>query len=144
MRNAESDDWATLVKAGRIMAKLSQAAFGAAVGVARETVWRWETGKQKPENAEVVARVAKVIGEDEQRLLRAARLALTPGDAPKVDPRLRGLDPNDTVVKRILALDISEELRDRAFERHRRKLADRERQDLEELEFLAQREQGAA
>lgn len=144
VRSTESGDWATLVKAGRIAMGISQQALADAVGVSRSTVVRWEANTQKPENAEVVGKVAEVIRDDYDRLMRAAGLALAPRDAaPEPDPRLRGLDPNDRVVKRILALNITEELRDRALERHRRKLAEREQQDMEDLELLLAAERNA-
>lgn len=151
MRSTESGDWATLVKTGRVAMGLSQQALADAVGVSRSTVVRWERNTQKPENAEVVANLAEVIREDYDRLMRAAGLALVGRDgAPEPDPRLRGLDPNDRVVKRVMAIweagQISETLLARALNRRKRILAERETQDLEELELLAEaeRERGAA
>lgn len=142
MRYTDGGDWATLVKTGRIAVGMSQQALADAVGVSRSTVVRWERNIQKPENAEVVAKVAEVIRDDYDRLMRAAGLALAGrGTAPEPDPRLRGLDPDDRVVKRIMALDISEELRARALNRRRRILAEREQQDLDDLEFLVERDQ---
>lgn len=140
VRYMDSGDWATLVKTGRIAASMSQQALADAVGVSRSTVVRWERNTQKPENAEVVVKVAEVIRIDYEQLMRAAGMALKTDGAPEPDPRLRGLDPNDRVVLRIMAMDISEELRSRALNRHRRILAEREQQDLDDLEFLVERD----
>lgn len=137
VRNTEGGDWATLVKAGRMSVRLSQLALAKAVGISRETVWRWETGRQKPENAEVVGRLAKAIHQDYDELMRAAGLALAgPDEAPEPDPRLRGLDPKDPVVVTILGLDISDVRKERMLNRRRKILEERRRADLEELEFL--------
>lgn len=135
VRNTDGGDWATLVKTGRLAARLSQQALADAIGASRWTILRWEAGQQKPENAEVVAKLSKVIRQDYDQLMRAAGLALAgPEEAP--DPRLRGLDPNDRVVQTIMALDISNERKERMLSRRRKILADRERADLEEIEFL--------
>lgn len=141
VRNTDSGDWATLVKTGRLAARLSQQALADAIGASRWTILRWEAGQQKPENAEVVAKLSKVIRQDYDQLMRAAGLALaTPETAPP-DPRLRGLDLrglalNDRVVQTIIELDISKERKQRMLDRRRKILADRERADLEEIEFL--------
>lgn len=137
VRNTDGDDWATLVRTGRVAARLSQQALADAIGASRWTILRWEGNTQKPENAEIVAKLANVIRVDFDRLMRAAGLALAESEsAPKPDPRLIGLDPNDRVVKAILALDVSEARKGRMLNRRRQILADRERADLEEIEFL--------
>lgn len=145
VRNTESGDWATLVKAGRISVRLSQLALAKAVGVSRETVWRWETGRQKPENAEVVGRLSKVIHQDYDELMRAAGLALVePETAPEPDARLRGLDPRDPVVVHIMNLNVDEEMRGFMLDRRRQQIAERNEQDIREIEFWANRRSGAA
>jgi transcriptional regulator with XRE-family HTH domain len=144
MRHTKGDDFATLVRTGRLASGLSQLALAKAVRVSRETVSRWEFGRQKPENAEVVARVAEALKEDLGRLMRAAGLALDVEGEPKPDPRLRGLDPKDPVVIHILSLDIGEEMRGFMLDRRREIVALRQQQDLAEVEILARRERGAA
>lgn len=139
VRNTDSGDWATLVKTGRLASRLSQQALADAIGASRWTILRWEAGAQKPENAEVVARLAKAIRVDYDLLMRAAGLALAgPDAAPKPDPRLVGLDPADPIVQHILGLDISDQRKEWMLNRRRKILDDRRRADLEEVEFLAE------
>lgn len=144
MRHSDGDDFATLVRAGRLAARLSQLALAKAVGVSRETVSRWEFGRQKPENAEVVARLADALKEDLGRLMRAAGLAIEIEGAPEPDPRLRGLDPRDPVVLHIMALDIDEQMRGFMLDRRREILDLRRQQDLAEVDIIARRDRGAA
>lgn len=152
MRNTDSGDWATLVKAGRLAARLSQQALADAVGVSRSTVLRWEGGSQKPENAEVVAKLAEVIREDYNRLMRAAGLALEAEGAPEPDPRLRGLDPNDPVLRRILSGPWDDALKAQMLDRLRFRRAQdqaariqRELEEVEQAEEIWQRRgEGAA
>lgn len=145
MRNiaaAESDDWATFVKRERAAARVTQRQLALAAGVARETIWRWEAGRQQPENIETVLRVAERLGVDRDIALAAARLH--PGQAPAPDARLRGLDPNDPVIRHILSLtDISEEEKVKMIDRRREILARRNQQDIEDIEFYRQRSREA-
>lgn len=141
VRNTDSGDWATLVKTGRIAARMSQQALADAIDVSRSTVVRWERNIQKPENPEVVGRLAKVIREDHDRLMRAAGLALAGEAGPEPDPRLRGLDPNHPTVRRIMSLNVTEETRTWMLDRQRQLEAARVQQDIADLELLAQRDQ---
>jgi transcriptional regulator with XRE-family HTH domain len=52
--------------------------------VDRVTVWRWENGQQKPEDADVVARLAAVLEVDLEEALAAA--GLRPGIAAPTAP----------------------------------------------------------
>jgi transcriptional regulator with XRE-family HTH domain len=130
-RGIERDDWATFVARERKAAKMSQQALATLVGVARETVWRWETGKQKPESVELVEKVAAVLKVDPRLALAAAGLLASDEEPPALparDPRLHDLDPDDVVVQKIMALDIDEDDRDTMLNRHRQNLRhDRER-----------------
>lgn len=53
---------------------MNRTAFAAAAGIGRTTAWRWENSDQRPENIEVVARVAEVLGLDLDEALAAAGL----------------------------------------------------------------------
>lgn len=135
MRNTQGDasgDWATLVMTCRAAARMSQKTLAERAEVARETIWRWETGKQVPENVDTVKLVAAALGVDLDQALAAA--GLHPGQAPAVDPRLRGFAPNDPVVQKIMSLDVDEDMRDMMLERHRENLDLQQRRWLEDLE----------
>lgn len=143
MRNIpedQRDDWGTFVKRERLAARVTQQQLGDAVGVARETVWRWETGRQKPENVDVVVKVADFLNADRELALAAADLHV--GEAPKPDPKLRGLDPNDRSVRRILEGPFDDDLKDKMLARIRQRREEaralQEKQELEEIENLEQ------
>lgn len=92
-------NWSSYVTAARESANMSRKELAEAVGTVYATVWRWETGKQTPENGEVVARVAKVTGVDLNEALAAA--GLRPGvDAP--DRPARQDPPMDDDVRYLL------------------------------------------
>lgn len=86
MRNTPAGQrgtWATFAKAARTGARLSQSELARRLRVDRTTVFRWETGKQKPENAELVRLFSQVLDIDLDEALAAA--GLRPGPAP-VEP----------------------------------------------------------
>ena len=84
---------------------------------------------------DVVERFAKGFDLETDDVMWAAGL-LFEDPSHVADPRLAGLDPNDKVVRAIMNLDISEVRRTRMLNRRRQILADRERADLEEIDFL--------
>lgn len=108
-------------------------------GLSPSTISNWKTGKQRP-TLDKLAAIANVLGKPRRELWLQAGLVEAgdvDGETPEeADPRLRGLDPNDKVVQTIMALDVSNERKVRMLNRRRQILADRERADLEELEFL--------
>jgi transcriptional regulator with XRE-family HTH domain len=121
---------------------MTQRALSEKADVARETIWRWETGKQVPESVETVKLVALALGIDLDRALAAA--GLHPGQAPVAeDPRLRGFAPNDPVVQRIMSFDVDEDMRSMMLDRHRENLEFQQRRWLEDLERDL-RQRGAA
>lgn len=143
VRNVESGEFATLVRTGRIAARLSQQDLADAIGVSRWAVLRWEGNKQKPENAEVVAKLAEVIRVDYDVLMRAVGLALAgPGTAPEPDPRLRGLNPNSPQVRHIMSMEdeVDAETLEYMLNRQREIDALRARQDIAEIELIRKRE----
>lgn len=94
-------NWAAYVKAAREHAKMQRSEFATAIGSTYATVWRWETGRQKPENGDVVKRVAEVAGVDLDEALSAA--GLRPGSKvpdrpqrqePPLDPRAKKIAAN--------------------------------------------------
>lgn len=137
MRNTASGTWATLVREGRerVRPRLSQQALAELVGVDRTTIWRWESAGVRPENPEMVIAVAAALGVDQDEAMLAAGLAVAGKDAGDADPRLRGLDPNDPVVRKIMSFDVDDEMRDMMLDRHRHNL------ELDRQRYLAQLEQ---
>lgn len=125
VRNTSDENrgtWATFAKAARTGARMSQSELARQLGVERTTVWRWETGKQKPESADMVAAFARILDIEVDEALAAA--GLRPGvTAPKeptrepdeeielvrTDPRL-----DDDMRRRIIALIVERRQRDKA------------------------------
>lgn len=104
--------------------------------VSRATLFRIMMGETKRVSVDTVRLVAQVAGDDPEAVLAMAAGSLA--ELSDRDPRLDGLDPNDRVVQTIMALDISDERKERMLNRRRQILADRERADLEEIDFLVE------
>ncbi len=68
--------WGELVEQGRKALSISQTGLSKEIGVARETVWRWESGLVKPDSVEMVLKVAKVLHLDQLLALNAAGIPL--------------------------------------------------------------------
>lgn len=125
VRNTSDENrgtWATFAKAARTGARMTQSELARQLGVERTTVWRWETGKQRPENADMVAAFARVLDIELDEALAAA--GLRPGVvAPKeptrefdeeielvrTDPRL-----DDAMKQRIIDLIVERREREKA------------------------------
>lgn len=63
---------------------MSQSELARKLGVDRVTIYRWETGQQRPESAETVARFARETGVDVDEALAAA--GLRPGIQAPAEP----------------------------------------------------------
>lgn len=70
-------NWASYVQTARETSGLSRSELAKKIGTAYATVWRWETGRQRPERAEIVVRFASVTGVDLDEALAAAGLRPT-------------------------------------------------------------------
>ena len=70
---------------------MSGAELARRLQVDRATIWRWETGKQKPEGIEVIQVFADLFGIGLDEALAAA--GLRPDDAPRTEPLRPALDP---------------------------------------------------
>lgn len=139
----ESDDWATLVKTHRALRGATQGGLAELAKVSRETVWRWENGRQVPEDADTVDLVVKALPTlDRDTAFRAA--GLLPSAAVTADPyayvRAMGLDPNGRVVRVILSLDISEGLRMDALRREREMQLRDEQRRLDDLKWTIEQQ----
>lgn len=98
-------------------------------------------GETRRVSIDTVHLVADIVGDDRAVALRAAAGVLI-GEAEERDPRLKGLDPADPVVQKILALDIDDELREMMLDRRREILARRHEDDLKDIEFWANQNRG--
>jgi transcriptional regulator with XRE-family HTH domain len=75
MRNTDPPvrrTWATLVKQMREATGMSGAELGRRLKVDRATVWRWEAGRQRPENLDLVQAFAELFRVDLDEALVAA------------------------------------------------------------------------
>ncbi len=91
-----SGGWATYVKRAREGVPMSQSELARRLGTDRTTVWRWENDRQRPENADVVAAVARVLQLDQEEALAAA--GLRPGVEAPAEPT-RELDEELELVR---------------------------------------------
>jgi transcriptional regulator with XRE-family HTH domain len=106
MRNTKASqggNWAAYAKAAREAAHLSQSEFARRIGVDRVTVYRWETGRQKPEDGDMVRRFAEVAGTPLDESLSAAGLRPDDTRIPRTPTRDPALDPDILVILRRLA-----------------------------------------
>lgn len=124
MRNTggpQRGTWATYITTARERAALTKSELARRVGKDRATVGRWEDGKNRPDDADLVARVADVLGLDLDEALAAAGLrpGVTPPPTPtvEVDEEIdlvrtdKRLDPD--MKRRIIALILERRERDR-------------------------------
>lgn len=82
---AERGTWATLVKGMRDATGMTGAELSRRLGVDRATIWRWESGRQKPENLDTVKAFADLFALDVESALIAAGMA-PEGDTPPPAP----------------------------------------------------------
>jgi DNA-binding XRE family transcriptional regulator len=117
---------------------MTQQQLADALGVTRETVGRWESGKLKPGNIDTALAAVKTLGADREVGLRLAGYAPTDAEAvadPYAYVREMGLDPNNRVVRRILALKVDEEFRMRMLRRERQLQIRDEQARLDDIEW---------
>jgi transcriptional regulator with XRE-family HTH domain len=99
MRNTPSGTWATLVKRMRDATGMTGADLARRLDVDRATIWRWEAGRQKPENADLVKAFADIFGLNVDDALAAA--GLRPAELEEA-PR-EPMDPDVLALLRMLA-----------------------------------------
>lgn len=100
--DADRVAWATYAAMARKAARMSQSGLAKRVGVDRVTVYRWETGVQRPTDPDVVAAFAAALGLDVDEALAAA--GLRPGTPAPAAPK----PPDDPEVRLILTSGVSE------------------------------------
>ncbi len=114
--------WAAYVLTARERAGLTKSELARRIQKDRATVGRWEDGKNRPDDADLVARVAQVLGLDLDEALAAAGLrpGVTPPATPTMDLdeeiELVRTDPklDEDMKRRIIALILERRERDKA------------------------------
>lgn len=119
--------WAALVTATRERVSMTKSELARRLGVDRTTVIRWESGKNRPEDAATVQAFADLFGLDVDDVLAAAGLRVgTPAPGrPASDPPL---DPDVLIIMRRLSnpsASDAEKATIRATLRYLAELADR-------------------
>lgn len=115
---------------------MTQQQLAEALGLTRESIGRWESGKLRPSYDAAVAAI-RVLGIDREQGLAVAGYGAdgTAEPDPYAYVREMGLDPNNRVVRRILALDVDEEFRMRMLRRERQLQIRDEQARLDDLEW---------
>lgn len=138
--DAARDSWATLVRRNRERLQMSQQQLADALGIKRETVSRWESGKLARPAYDTAVAAIRALGIDRTEGLRVAGYA--EGDEqpdPYAYVREMGLDPSNRVVRRILNLaGVSEEFRMRALRREKQMQLRDEQARLDALEWAVE------
>lgn len=123
-------DWAAYAKRAREAAvpPIGQSELARRLGTDRTTIWRWEHGRQRPDDQGIVIKWADVLSIDRGEALAAAGLALdaTPPPTPAVDEE----------VEMILRADVDQRTKEMALEQlHRMRMRDKQRR-LEDIQTL--------
>lgn len=134
VRNTPADDprqtWANYVRALLTATGLSGPQLAKRLGVNAATVWRWETGRQKPESPEVPEALAELFALDVDEVLTAAGLRRDRA-AAKPEPVVP-LDPDMQIILRRLASPVASEAEKASIRATLRYLAElAERQERE-------------
>lgn len=128
--NQQRGAWATFAKAAREGSHMSQAELARRLDVERTTIWRWETGKQKPESADAVALFARVLGIDVDEALAAA--GLRPGTTAPAEPTREPDEEMDLIYAAPVDDQTKKLMIERLFQLRER---DKQRR-MEDIEFL--------
>lgn len=135
VRNTPADrprlTWAKYMQALREATGLSRPAMARRLNIDPATIWRWETGKQKPESPAVPQAIADLFGLDLDDVLTAAGLRLDRPPAAKPTPEPT-LDPDlQIIMRRLTDPNVSEPERAtiRATLRYLAQLADQQQRD---------------
>lgn len=135
MRNTEGPDrgaWATYAKRARegAVPPINQSELARRLGVDRVTIYRWETGQQRPEKADTVKVFAQVLGLDLDEALAAA--GLRPGVDVPTGPT-READEEEAIIRNNptlsdeMKVQIIKLMRDRRERERQQRIADAQR-----------------
>jgi transcriptional regulator with XRE-family HTH domain len=135
---SESDTWATLVRGNRERLGLSQKGLGDRLGVTRETIGRWESGRFRPDSIDVAEAAIRALGIHRPSGLRAAGYLSVQTDEPPEPPmwtfaRSLGLDPADENVHEILTAGWSGRTTEHMLREERRLQEEDRRRRLERI-----------
>lgn len=136
VRNTPADQrgtWATFAKAARTGARMSQVELARRLGVDRVTIWRWESGKQRPEDVGTAQAFATVLTLDVDEVLAAAGLKLG-AVAPTEPTRER-----DEEMELILAAPVDDRTKQLMIERLLELRERDKKRRLEDLEWMLKR-----
>lgn len=99
----ERGAWATLVRGARAATGMSGNELSRRLKVNRATIWRWESGIQRPDSPELVHAFASLFGLDLEDALEAAGLRPERGKEPPAEPPLPPMDEDLRYLVRKLA-----------------------------------------
>lgn len=121
--------WATYAEAARLRLKVDKTGMADLLGIERSTIHRWETGRTRPRDPEVIRLFAEVAGLDLDEALAAA--GLRPGAESRPTPR-------DEEIERVLQSDLSNPIKMKIIESL---MAMREEDERRHREDLQRRQQ---
>lgn len=137
---AGSDTWASLVRENRRRLQITQQALADKLGVTRETIGRWESGRFKPEDLDITVAAIKALGIDRELGLLVAGFAVraTEEELPPEPNIVRyarslRLDPDDAVVSAILDSPFDDDMKQRMLRYERSLIDEQQRQRLEQI-----------
>jgi len=136
MRNTSAmgrGTWAAYVLTARERAGLNKSELGRRIGRDRATVARWEDGKHRPEDADLVARVAVALGLDIDEALAAA--GMRPGVQPPAEPTQDLDEETDLILRSNVSPDMKRVMLQRLEDLRER---DKQRR-MEDLRFMLER-----
>lgn len=140
----EQDTWGTLVLGNRRRLQMTQDSLAEQLGISVRALSRWENDTAKPGTIDLARKAIKILGIDPDRGLWAAGYG--GGDIDdEPDPyawiRDMGLDPHSRVVRYILSLDISDELRLASLRREREEMLRDETRRIENVRWVVEVDQ---
>lgn len=130
--------WATYVRALLRATGLTSPVLAQRIGVSASTVWRWETEKQKPEDAGVVERIATLFKLDLDEVLAAAGLK------PNVEPPIEPTREVDEELELILISDLPQWQKDELISYITERREQDKQRRLQDLDMLIHRRRRTA
>jgi len=125
--------WAAYLQMARERAGLNKSELGRRIAKDRATVARWEEGRFRPDDANLVARVADVLGLDLDEALAAA--GMRPGVRPPAEPTQELDEEVDLILRSNVDPDMKRVMLQRLEEL---RVRDKERR-MEDIRFLLER-----
>ena len=136
VRNTPEDArgaWATFARIARERAGVSQSELARRMDTDRTTIWRWENGRQKPENPVMVVDFARVTGVELSEAMAAA--GLVPDVEPPTEPTREADEEMDLILQSKVSPAMKKYMIDRLLDLRER---DKQRR-MEDIRFLLER-----